>query len=178
MSQRSSGYQRQPDDVYETPAWVTRLVVPYLREYCSHLWDPANGPASKIGQVLRKEGFRVAATNDDFLSKTLPHKSIDGICTNPPYGTSGRLACEFIRHGLELVPVVAMLLRVDFDSGRTRTNLFRNCRAFDRKIVLLNRIVWFERKGAAGPSDNHAWYIWNKRHRGSPTISYAGQEAT
>jgi hypothetical protein len=100
---------------------------------------------------------------------------IDGICTNPPYGVSGRLACQFIAHALELVPVVAMLLRVDFDSGKTRTNLFRDCKTFDRKIVLLDRIVWFERKGAQGPSDNHCWLIWNVRHRGPPTIGYAGK---
>ena len=178
MSQRQSGYRRQPDDVYETPSWVTQVVAPYLRKNCLRLWDPANGPASKFAKVLRDEGFRVVATNDDFLAKTsLPASGIDGICTNPPYGASGRLACQFIAHALELAPVVAMLLRVDFDSGKTRTKLFRDCTAFDHKIVLLDRIVWFEREGAPGPSDNHCWLIWNARHRGPPTISYAGKEA-
>ena len=176
MSQRPSGYERQSDDVYETPAWVTQVVVPYLRKHCLRLWDPANGPASRIARALRDEGFRVTATNDNFLDRTsLPSSRIDGICTNPPSGVSGRLACQFIAHALELVPVVAMLLRVDFDSGKTRTNLFRDCKTFDRKIVLLDRIVWFERKGAQGPSDNHCWLIWNVRHRGPPTIGYAGK---
>jgi hypothetical protein len=176
MSQRPRGYERQSDDVYETPAWVTQVVVPYLRKHCLRLWDPANGPASRIARALRDEGFRVTATNDNFLDRTsLPSSRIDGICTNPPYGVSGRLACQFIAHALELVPVVAMLLRVDFDSGKTRTNLFRDCKTFDRKIVLLDRIVWFERKGAQGPSDNHCWLIWNVRHRGPPTIGYAGK---
>jgi hypothetical protein len=71
------------------------------------------------------------------------------------------------------VPVVVMLLRVDFYSGKTRTNLFRGCKAFAGKIVLLDRITWFEREGAAGPSENHSWYILNKRHKGPPTIGYA-----
>jgi hypothetical protein len=173
MSQRRSGYHRQCDDIYETPPWVTRVVAPYLRLHCLHIWDPANGPASRIAQVLRDEGFDVIATNDDFLSRTsLPYSRIDGICTNPPYGAGGGLARQFIIHALELVPVVVMLLRIDFDSGKTRTGLFRDSQSFDRKIVLLNRIVWFEREGAPSPSENHAWYIWNTRHRGPPTIEY------
>lgn len=75
MSQRPSGYERQSDDVYETPAWVTQVVVPYLRKHCLRLWDPANGPASRIARALRDEGFRVTATNDNFLDRTsLSHR--------------------------------------------------------------------------------------------------------
>jgi hypothetical protein len=40
--------------------------------------------------------------------------------------------------------------------------------------VLLHRIVWFEREGTARPSENHCWAIWDRRHRGPPTIAYAG----
>ena len=179
MSQRPSGYERQPDDVYETPPWVTQVVAPYLRKHCLCLWDPANGPASKIACVLRNEGFHVSATNDNFLDRTSrPSSRVDGICTNPPYGIGGRLACQFIAHALELVPSVAMLLRIDFDSGKTRTHLFRDCTSFERKIVLLDRIVWFEREGAPGPSENHAWFVWNRRHQGPPIISYADKNGT
>jgi hypothetical protein len=174
MSQRLSGYARRADDTYETPPWVTQVVAPYLDQHCLYPWDPANGPTSKIAQVLRDDGFHVIATNDNFLARTsLPYARIDGICTNPPYGFGGRLACRFIEHALELVLVVAMLLRVDFNSGKTRTNLFRDCPAFAGKIVLLDRIVWFECEGAPGPSDNHCWFIWNAKHRGPPTIQYA-----
>jgi hypothetical protein len=174
MSQRSSGYARQPLDEYETPPWVTLAVEPYLMKQCVHLWDPANGPQSKIARALRDRGFEVIATNDDFLTRDSPPSDrTQAIVTNPPYGSQGKLACQFINHALELVPIVAMLLRVDFDSARTRTSLFRDCEAFARKIVLLNSITWFEREGAAGPSDNHAWFIWNKRHHGPPAISYA-----
>jgi hypothetical protein len=174
VSQRSSGYRRQHNDVYETPAWVTQVVVPYLSRHCLHIWEPANGPRSQMAQTLREEGFHVVATNDDFLAKTaLPQDCIDAIVTNPPYGASGKLASQFIAHAIELAPVVAMLLRIDFDSGKTRTNVFRDCKAFAHKIVLLDRIVWFEREGAPGPSENHCWMIWNRRHRRPPTIAYA-----
>jgi hypothetical protein len=52
-------------------------------------------------------------------------------------------------------------------------HLFRDHPRFAQKIVLLHRIVWFEREGANGPSDNHCWLIWDRRHRGPPTIAYA-----
>jgi hypothetical protein len=106
----------------------------------------------------------------------LHHHNVDGVCTNPPYGVQGKLACQFITHALALVPVVAMLLRVDFDSGKTRVHLFRDCKAFAHKIVLMDRIVWFEHEDAAGPSDNHAWFLWDKQHEGAPTISYAQKQ--
>jgi hypothetical protein len=174
MSQRHSGYPRQPDDEYETPAWVTRAVAPYLR--CSRAWDPANGASSKLALTLRQEGFKVVTTTDDFLSRdSLPHRRIDGIVTNPPYGNSGRTACQFIEHALALSPFVAMLLRVDFDSGKTRVSLFRNCKAFARKVVLLDRIMWFP--GDSGPSTNHAWFIWDARHRGPATNHYVQRAA-
>jgi hypothetical protein len=173
VSQRLSGYPRQLDELYETPPWVARVVVPYLHRHCRrrHIWAPADDPDSKLAQVLREEGFQVVATNDNFLARTaVPHVLVDSVCTNPPFGFGGRLAVQFIIHALELVPIAAMLLRIDFDSGKTRTGLFRDCTAFAHKIVLLDRIVWFEREGAPGPSENHCWVIWNKRHHGPPTI--------
>jgi hypothetical protein len=181
MSQRISSYPRQANECYETPGWVTRIVVRHFRDrYCEDLWDPADGPASKIANALRAEGFRVTATRDDFLRKTAsPDAEILSIVTSPPYGPSGRLACAFIEHALKLVPIVAMLLRVDFDSGKTRTHLFRDCAAFTHKIVLLDRIIFFERDDgtAEAPSDNHAWYLWDQRRveRRPPTIGYARQ---
>ena len=173
MSQRPSEYPREPNDHYPTPPWVVQVVAQYLRKHCLHIWAPADEESSGLVLALRAEGFSVTATADDFLAKnSLPHSRIGAVATNPPYGPSGRLARQFIVHSLELVPIVAMLLRIDFDSGKTRTNLFRDCQAFAHKIVLLDRIVWFEH-GKAQPSDNHAWFIWNAQHRGPPTISYA-----
>jgi len=32
-----------------------------------------------------------------------------------------------------------------------------------------------QRQGAPGPSENHAWFIWNAQHRGPATISYASK---
>ncbi len=132
-------------------------------------------------RVLRGQ-FVVLATDVqtgvDFLeTEQLPDASIRGIVTNPPYDK----APEFCEHALALTkPVggfVAMLLRVDFDSAKTRAHLFRDCRAWSKKIVLTKRIVWFvdpdTGKPKSSPSENHAWFVWNHGHFGPATIEYA-----
>jgi hypothetical protein len=82
------------------------------------------------------------------------------------------LALRFIEHALEHSDLVAMLLQVDFDSGRTRKHVFRDCKAFVGKIVLVERILWFP--GTDGdPSDNHAWFVWDKLNRKPPQLFYA-----
>jgi hypothetical protein len=99
---------------------------------------------------------------------------VTDIVTNPPYGPlkRGELAIAFVRHALTLpVQRVSMLLPVDFDSAITRQDVFRFCRAFTGKIVLLNRIRWIP--GSTGsPSTNHAWYLWDKANEDAPTIRY------
>jgi hypothetical protein len=181
MPQRASGYARRPNEDYPTPAWVTATVADiagYLRARALHVWEPAAG-AGALAKALTAVGFSVVATADDFLKRTEPpHDRVDAIVTNPPYGEDRRsdLACAFIRHALVLdVRIVAMLLRVDFDSGKTRVDIFRDCPRFAGKITLLDRIKWFE--GPSAPSDNHAWFIWDRQHRGRPWIEYAERAA-
>jgi len=100
----------------------------------------------------------------------MPPPGFQAIITNPPYA----LATEFIERALSLVPAngfVAMLLRADFESARTRHHLFADCRLFSKKIVLTKRIRWIE--GSTGsPSFNHAWYIWDCAHCGQPKLAY------
>jgi predicted RNA methylase len=175
MAQRASGYPRRSNEDYPTPAWVTKVIADHLRirERVRTIWEPAAGHGA-LAAALKDEGFRVVTTADDFLSHTKTPEPVDCICTNPPYGDDrkGVLACEFIRQALTLTPVVAMLLRVDFDSGKARKTLFRDCSAFAGKIVLLDRIKWFD--GPSSPSDNHAWFVWNRSRKWTaPWIAYA-----
>lgn len=179
MAQRGSGYDRRKRDDYPTPPWVTRIIAAELNDFdVSSVWDPAAGNGRMV-RALRREGFNVVGSNRDFLTwKNTP--KVDAICTNPPYGGGGRLATQFIQHALDLdVDVVAMLLPIDFDSGSTRVHLFRDCRWFYKKIVLLNRISWFA--GGTSPSVNHCWMIWCQTRDYStpytPTIEYAAKES-
>ena len=170
MSQRESGYERIERDCYETPEWVTRALLPHLGNIKS-VWEPAAG-SGKMARALEAAGLQVISTDistgQDFL--LAGRQSVNAIVTNPPY-TSAAL---FIEHGLRLmsdVGKVAMLLRTDFDHAQTRRHLFADCPAFARKVVLTKRIRWFE-KSTGSPSFNHAWYIWDWRHHGKPTIEY------
>lgn len=186
MSQRDSGYERKERDLYETPEWVTLALIPHLPP-CRNIWEPACG-SGKMARVLPNVSYATDLVTDyeegddghDFLkTKTapapVPRFECTGIVTNPPY----ELATEFCNHALYLMRqvdgVVAMLLRTDFDHAKTRAHLFSDCPAFAKKLVLRKRIMWFEPepgKKASSPSFNHAWYIWDWKHVGPPTIAY------
>jgi len=175
MSQRLSGYRRQPDEAYETPQWVVAALLSQMHAPIRRAWDPCDRDSGRLVATLRAQGIDTVGTAEDFLTLTTVPPAVSDIITNPPYGEAkrGELAVRFIEHALTLVPRVAMLLRNDFDSAFGRQHLFRWCPQFAGKVVLLNRIKWFE--GPSGPSDNHAWFLWSRVHLGPPVIRYAAR---
>jgi hypothetical protein len=120
----------------------------------------------------------VVGTTSDFLDWDGIPAGVRIIITNPPYGHAGAMAVRFIEHALMLMAraprlgTVAMLLRIDFDSAGGRTRLFRDCPYWDRKVVLLDRVKWFN-GGNVEPSTNHGWFLWRKDHVGEPVTCYA-----
>lgn len=174
MSQRDSGYERKERDLYETPEWVTEALLPHISDRSMTIWEPACG-SGKMVRALERSYVHVVATDIstgfDFLSAgTAPTMECGAIITNPPYA----LAVEFISHARWLMKpfgIVAMLLRTDFDHAKTRAELFRQCPQFAKKVVLTKRIKWFE-DSKGSPSFNHAWFIWDWRHQGPPTLAY------
>ncbi len=175
MSQRNSGYERKERDLYETPEWVTTALVRHLPTSDCVVWEPAAGGGKMVAALL-KAGFDVTASDiadgRDFLTQPAP-KPFRAIITNPPY----ELATEFIERAMRMVPAhgfIAMLLRTDFDHAKTRQHLFSACKMFAKKVVLTKRIKWFE-DSSGQPSFNHAWFIWDVRHEGPPTLAYDTQ---
>jgi len=173
MSQRPSGYARRPDEDYATIAWpILALLATRRTAPVGRIWDPCCG-VGKLVAVLRIRGFDAIGTDTNFLATAAVPAGVSDLITNPPYGENkrGELAVKFIEHALGLgVPRIATLLRVDFDSAKSRQHLFRRCETFAGKVVLLDRIKWFE--GPSSPSDNHAWFTWSCGHVGPPTIAY------
>jgi len=178
MSQRVSGYERRPFDEYITPAWVTQCLLSEIRLPQGVVWEPACGVENAIVEQLNAFGYQTFGSDiqfdGDFLTARLPRMA-RSIVTNPPFN----LAVEFIDKACEFMqPVggmVAMLLRVDFDSAKTRARLFRNNRNFAYKVVLLDRIKWFE--GPKNPSFNHAWYVWDfSKEYEFPQIRYYSKD--
>ncbi len=171
MSQRDSGYERKERDLYETPYWATVALLPHLRTV-KYVWEPAAG-GGKMVDALLCAGYEVLGSDidkgEDFLAFKMAPPG-EAIITNPPYV----LATEFIEHAIRLmIPdgLVAMLLRTDFDHAKTRSRLFAGCPQFAKKVVLTKRIQWFE-DSKGSPSFNHAWFIWDWKHSGPPTLAY------
>jgi hypothetical protein len=169
MSQRDSGYERKERDLYETPEWVTLALVPHLPRRAI-ITEPAAG-SGKMVRALASAGYTVIASDiDSGVDFLAAHECEEAIVTNPPYA----LAYEFIMHALDRTEgagYVAMLLRTDFDHAATRANLFGRNGLFAKKLVLTKRIKWFE-DSKGSPSFNHAWFIWDWKHEGAPTLAY------
>jgi hypothetical protein len=186
MSQKPSGYERKPHDLYETPAWVTLALCDALADrVLGTVWEPAAGSGKMVAALRARAPAGVVETDlqprpgkrsIDFLAAGMPLPDIRSIITNPPYGPRGVLATAFIRHALMLTKgsqgLVAMLLRADFDSAKSRRDVFGDCPAFAHKLILRKRINWFE-AGKHGSTENHCWFVWDWMHDGPPTIGYA-----
>lgn len=182
-----SGYERHDYDLYETESWVTQGAANAL-PLRGTVWEPAAGLGA-IVRVLAEHGHPVWATDihdhgfaglngvADFLTTPLltATSSIRSIMTNPPYGARGRVAEAFVRHALaQMMPLggmVAMLLRVDFDSGSTRGDLFKANPYFSGKITLTSRPHWTKARKAT-PRVNYAWFCWDAAHQGPSPITY------
>ena len=153
MTQRHSEYRRIANDVYVTPQWTWEAL---------HRVEPWS-----------LEAWDCCPANPDFDLFDIHYNSRAGIATNPPYG---RLAEKIIRHSIELSKQVsgrvAMLLPHAYDTARTRVDLFKHL-PFKRKWTLTRRIRWqnLEQK-RAGPSSNHAWFVWDWKHIGPATMGW------
>lgn len=188
MAQRNSGYARIEANFYPTPGWVTRALMTHawgLDDYVRlRIWEPACGDGAMVDE-FKQWGYKVFGTDlrghhsVDFLSDDvgMPRRQCNAIITNPPYQRD--VTERFIRKALALMePVnglVAMLLRVDFDSAVTRQDIFKDHPAWGEKLVLLKRIKWFDDGNKNGPSENHAWFVWDWRRKDeglSPGITY------
>jgi len=204
MGKHETGYARVERDLYPTPDWViTAALAEHLDLAGITAWEPACGDGRMVAPLVRAGCKCVFATDIvdhgdpqddvlDFLSGETPPPlldPIDLIVTNPPFGERGKQATAFIEVGLSQITrprqhvignhaYLALLLPCDFDSAKTRTRYFGNCPEFVGKIVLRERIVWFQRDDGVreAPKENSAWFIWQRsllRIRRPPIILYA-----
>ncbi|CCE04772.1 hypothetical protein BRAS3843_1130003 [Bradyrhizobium sp. STM 3843] len=159
--------------------WVVDALVQYLPRRL-HVLEPAAGNGDMV-HALVAHGYSVTCSDIrdgvDFLKMSKAPHGVAAIITNPPYHAIKNVsqAQRFIEHALALMePVdglVAMLLKAEFDTATGRGHLFGRCPMFAKKITLTERIVWFPETGGR-PSENHAWFVWDFRHRGLPDPIY------
>jgi hypothetical protein len=164
MGKHETNYVRVERDLYPTPLWVIDALAEHVDLAGKVVWEPATG-IGRMAEALKGAGAARVYTTDivardypldetlDFLSARNPRlPRFDLIVTNPAYGLGNRTAMQFIERGLERIAgggTLALLLPVDFDSGKTRHRFFRDCPAFAAKVVLTRRIIWFAVPGAA-----------------------------
>lgn len=182
MVERGATYERAPNDWYVTPREPIASLLDTIQFPINYLCDPCcgNGAMLEVFQQFgyKSFGFDIAPWGDhpkqDFLTYT-PWETKFDIVTNPPYGLKGLLAVAFIARALMVTHAwrgrVAMLLPLDFDCAKTRQHWFGDNPAFQYKIVLLDRIKWFNNQAG---STNHAWFVWNWNYDSfdEPTIKY------
>jgi predicted RNA methylase len=187
MTVVKSRFPAKENNLYETEAWTTLALLRRFPLRGRRVWEPAAGNHAMV-DVLRAHGARVFASDIetysrrhhrifDFLSEERTPRQFDAVVTNPPFGPSNRLAVRFIERALDRCDgLVAMLLTAKFDSGSTRYHLFRDNPRFLAKIVLTDRIQWFE--GEYGGTEDHCWMIWGPAPGvgGMPSIYYEGKE--
>lgn len=164
-------YKLQKNDLYPTAPSATWAALDHL-SIKDTVWECAAGKGH-MAYEIEQRGYKVIRSDIksygckntilDFLEvkRLAPH--VKTIMTNPPY--SNGMADKFIRHALELTrPVkgrVLMLLKVKFDCGSTRADIFGNCPAYCAKLILTERMLIPGFKHRAQPMDNHAWYMWD-----------------
>lgn len=156
-------------DVYEMPAVAVEALL-RVESLPHHVWEPACGPSQRIAEVLRAHDHQVTAsdlTTDriDFSMERRAPEGAGAIVTNPPY----KLAADFVRHGLELVPLVIMLLRINFLEAQRRRDLIEGGK-LARVHLFADRLPRMHREGWTGNrtsgSTAFAWFIWGRDHAG------------
>ena len=165
-------------DLFPTPCWATRALCEHvLAEFRDLLprmivWEPACGfghMARPLGEYVPRvhasdvydHGF--GAPVHDFLQPYLPDfvdDRVDMVVTNPPF----RLAAEFVTRGLEVAPLVCMLVRTAFLEGVGRYNsLFEPCpplivAPFVERVPMVKGRV----DQRASTATSYTWIVWRR----------------
>jgi len=179
------------DDLYETPDLAVHALLRHETTLGQHVWEPACGPGA-IVRILRQAGKTVTATDlvnydcpdseagVDFLMEARAPNGVQSIVTNPPF----KLADEFIRHGLTLVPTVCMLLRLAYLEGACRLDLHQ--RHLERVWIGAERLPQMHRHGWEGPKQSNsgrafAWFVFKRQTTPGPAsihhISWRASDA-
>jgi hypothetical protein len=186
MRDRNRGYERQEQNFYPTPAWVTEALLRTVR-LPKGIWEPCCGNGA-MARVLESHGHHVVGTDlvdrgygeggRDFLLESRLPDSVTAIVTNPPYGRT--LLPRFVDHALALTrPVggmVALLVNVQWQTAAENSKRLR-MPAFDASVILTDRIRFIP-DTKERPGENHCWLVWDwSRTPGRAGLMFADPDA-
>lgn len=158
-------------DLHETPPQAVRALLK-VEQLPAIVWDPCCGPGA-IVRELQESGRGVWASDlinyawgqdhiGSFFDWTTPPPKVQAIVMNPPY----RQATEFIEHGLDLVPEIYALVRLNWIAAvRERHphvyDRLARVHVFSRRLPMMHRANWAGPK--ASSQFDHAWCCWEAR---------------
>ncbi|MEM7619529.1 MAG: class I SAM-dependent methyltransferase [Pseudomonadota bacterium] len=171
-------YSERGNDLNQTPDCATEALIK-AEQLPDKIWEPACGPGA-IARVLKRYGHTVfcsdlidygyddALGGRDFLFEFDP-PDVDAIVTNPPF----KMANDFVRHAIRLVPRVYMLLRLSYLEGVRRSDILDSGQ-LARVYVFRDRLPMMHREGYEGPKVEKsrvpfAWFVWDNDYAG-PTF--------
>jgi hypothetical protein len=179
-----SGYDRQAEEFYSTPDWVTRCLLSQIR-LDGPVWEPCCGDGA-MARVIAGAGHCVIATDladygfgtvgvDFFSCREFP-AGCRALVTNPPYGEAGparrttnvsMAMLRFVRHALVLTAKangqLALLVRFQWIAGKRAAELITSG-PLDTVIALTRRIQWFDHGAATNAGQHHhAWIVFDYR---------------
>ena len=151
------GKLNRRDDIYYTPDYVIRWILPYLTKD-KKIWECAAGEFN-IVNFFKREGFECIGTElkygFDFLEDT-PNFEFDIIITNPPYS----LKTKFIERCLTYKKPFALLLPITILDGKKNHNLLKSNNI--TAILPLGRIDFIKSGRKLGrPAAYIGWFLFN-----------------
>jgi hypothetical protein len=179
MGMRASGYERDINDWYQEPTWLTEALLDAERiAPGTRCWDPSCGEG-RIPDALKARGLDCAGSDianrgygdvADFF--TLPAEpTVDVIISNPPFSVTE----QYARHALKCATNRVILLgRLALLESQARAPFFAE--------TPLAR-VWVSRRRASMPPGGRdikakggtipfAWFVWAHGHVGAPTLGW------
>ena len=165
-------WERKAADVYPTPVDAVESLMPLLKQLpIKRVWEPACGDG-RLSRVLEWHGYDVISTDlrensgygiggldfryEDPLTKWgWDIGEIDCVMTNPPFV----FAREFIERGLEIAPIVVMLVKQNYWNTKGRIDLFANTQP-THFLPITWRLAFLEEERGSSPLMDCAWAIW------------------
>lgn len=169
-------YLRAANDFYPTPKEAADVLLNRVK-FEGKIWECACGDGA-LSKYMEDKGYTVQSSDlrteniygtggVDFLKS---ETQFDNIVTNPPFC----LAEEFIYHSIGLSRKKSVfLLRLAFLESEKRFKLFSK-HPPSEVIVISKRIPFFVsgKWHKAGSTFPHAWFIWDKEHKGNTSLSW------
>lgn len=175
-------WARKPADLYPTPPDCVYSLVPHIESFLPRgrtLLEPACAEG-KISRALQACGYATAdydlrpdcgygTGGVDFLDRANEFRIVDefdggrteqeyaAVFTNPPFAA----ADEFIRRGLEVSPVVILLLKSNYFHVKKRLGLWVE-HTPEWEFKLTWRPAFLEEERGKSPLMDCSWFVFNR----------------